>query len=61
MDETKSSDKISKVSLCGKQPKTYVDEGDILVILVLGIPCMMVFNIILIPSSNEQINVSRAI
>ena len=35
VDETKYSDNISQVSLCGEQPKPNVDEVDILLIWVL--------------------------
>ena len=59
MYETKYYDKISQVSLCGEQKKPNVDEGDTLLICVLGIPCLMILFVFLIPSPDVHINFSH--
>ena len=57
MHETESYDKISQVSLCGEQPKPNVDEGNVLFILIFGIPC---FRIVFIKYSLDvHINLSH--
>ena len=59
LDETKYSDKISQVSLCGKKPKPNVDEGYIFLILVLGTTCLLILFVIMIPSPDLHINFSH--
>ena len=59
MDETKSSYNIPKVYLWGEQPKSNVDEVDILLIPVLGLSCFLDLFVILIPSPDVNIVVSH--
>ena len=52
---TKSSDKISQVSLCGEQTKSNVDEGDILLIWLLVIPFLFILFVFVLPSPDVHI------
>ena len=55
MHETKYFDKISQVSLCGEQPKPNFDEGDVLMIWIFGIPCLLIVFVFLQPSPGVRI------
>ena len=56
MCETKYSNKISQVYLCGEQLKPNADEGDILLILIFGIPCLLIVLVFLHPSLDINIS-----
>ena len=59
MNETKSSDNISQVSLCGEKPKPNIDEGYSFFICVLVLPYLLVLFLFVQPSSEFCINLSR--
>ena len=58
MYETKSSDKISSVSLYGENPKANVDEENFLLILLFGVPFLLIVFVFLKHSHDVHINLS---
>ena len=58
LDEIKSSENISQVSLWGEQPKPNVYVGYTLLMCVLGIPSFLVLFLIMIPSHDVHISLS---
>ena len=60
-DENKSSDKISQLKLQGKQSKHNVDKEDILLICILGLPCLLILFLNILTSPDVNINLRHVL